>query len=62
MAQDDRRRVYMYFQCRDGWHCQFLKQDLKTPLPRKLHFASADKVIALVERAADSLARRAVWW
>jgi len=30
--------------------CQFLEQDLKTPLPRKLHFASPDKLIELVER------------
>jgi hypothetical protein len=28
-----------------------LEQDLKTALPRKLHFASAEKVIELVERA-----------
>jgi hypothetical protein len=41
----------MYFQCRNGWNCQFLEQDLKTALPRKLHFASSDKVIELVERA-----------
>jgi hypothetical protein len=39
----------MYFQCRNGWHCQFLEQDLKTSLPKKLHFASSDKVIELVE-------------
>jgi len=50
MAQDDRHRVYMYFQDRNGWHCQFLEKDLKTSLPRKLHFTSADKVIELVER------------
>ena len=49
-SQDPRHRVYMSFQCRNGWHCQFLEQDLKTPLPRKLHFASRDKVIELVER------------
>ena len=48
--QDPRRRVYMSFQCRYGWHCQFLEQDLKTPLPRTLHFASPDKVVELVER------------
>ncbi|MGA9061065.1 MAG: hypothetical protein WB341_05280 [Terracidiphilus sp.] len=41
----------MSFQDRNGWHCQFLEQDLKTSLPRKLHFASSDKVIELVERA-----------
>ena len=46
-----RYRVYMSFQFRDGWYCQFLEQDLKTALPRKLHFASSDKVIELVEHA-----------
>jgi hypothetical protein len=45
-----RHRVYMSFQSRYGWHCQFLEQDLKTPLPRKLHFKSAEKVIELVAR------------
>ena len=45
MAEDDRRRVYMSFQDRYGWHCQFLEADLKTALPRKLHFTSAEKVI-----------------
>ena len=49
-SQDARYRVYMFFQCRSGWQCQFLEQDLKTPLPRKLHFAPPDKVIELVER------------
>jgi hypothetical protein len=48
--QNDRRRVYLYFQCSYGWHCQFLEQDLMTPLPRKRHFASLDKVVELVER------------
>jgi hypothetical protein len=47
---DDRHRVYMYFQFRNGWNCQFLEEDLKTSLPRKLHFTSPDKVIKLVER------------
>ena len=48
---DDRRRVYMYFQFRNGWNCQFLEEDLKTSLPRKLRFASSNKVVQLVERA-----------
>jgi hypothetical protein len=30
--QDQTHRVYLSFQCRDGWHCQFLEADLKTPL------------------------------
>jgi hypothetical protein len=40
----------MSFQCRYGWQVQFLEADLKTPLPRKLHFTSSDKIIELVER------------
>ena len=48
---DDRRRVYMYFQFRNGWNCQFLEEDLKTSLPKKVHFTSPDKVIKLVERS-----------
>ena len=49
-SQAPRYRVYMSFQCRYGWQCQFLEDDLKAPLPRKLHFASPDKVVELVER------------
>lgn len=47
---NDSRRVYTSFQCRNDWYCQFLDQDLKTSLPRKLHFASSDKIIELVQR------------
>lgn len=50
MDQNDRHRVYMSFMDRDGWQCQFLEADLKTPLPKRLHFASPDKIIELVER------------
>jgi hypothetical protein len=52
--RNDRHRVYLSFQCRDGWQCQFLKQDLKTPLPRKLHFTSSDNIIELVQRGSGS--------
>jgi hypothetical protein len=41
---------HMYFMLRDGWYCQFLEQDLKTSLPRKLTFSSAEKVKELAER------------
>jgi hypothetical protein len=40
----------MSFQCRNNWHCQFLEQDLKAPLPKKLCFASPGKVVELFER------------
>ena len=48
--QDRTHRVYLSFQDRHGWQCQFLEADLKTPLPKRLHFASPDKVVELVER------------
>jgi len=43
-------RVYMSFMLRRGWQCQFLEEDLQTPLPRKLNFRSPDKIVALIER------------
>jgi hypothetical protein len=46
----DRHRIYMFFMLRGQWYCQFLEEDLQTPLPRKLRFASSDKVVELVER------------
>ena len=39
----------MYFVLRDGWHCQFLEADLKTPLPRTFRFATPE-VVKLAER------------
>lgn len=40
----------MSFMDRRGWQVQFLEADLKTPLLRKLHFTSPDKIIELAER------------
>ena len=37
-------RVYMSFSLGQGWYCQFVETDLKTSLPKKLTFASANKV------------------
>jgi len=48
-------RVYMSFMLRQGWHCQFLEQDLKTPLPRKLALASQGKLLKLAERGGATL-------
>jgi len=51
MPSDDKRhQVYMSFQDRQGWQCQFLEADLKTPLPKRLHFTSSEKLVELVER------------
>ena len=50
MSQDDRHRVYISFQDRHRWQCQFLEADLKTPLPLKLHVIFPDRVLELIER------------
>jgi hypothetical protein len=46
------RRVYMTFFLRNGWYCQFLEPDLKTPLPRTFTFATSDKIEELIRRGA----------
>jgi hypothetical protein len=40
----------MYFFLRSGWQVQFLAPDLKTPPPRKLNFADAEKIRGLARR------------
>jgi hypothetical protein len=45
----------MFFQHRDGWHCQFLEQDLKTSLPKKLRFNGPEKVRKIAERGGCNL-------
>src|ERR1700712_3123165 len=42
--------VYMSFFPSDGWYCQFLENDLKTCLPRKLTFADPAKIMELIQR------------
>jgi hypothetical protein len=46
-SQYPTHRVHMSFQCRNGWHCQFLELALRTPLPNRLRFASPNKVIEI---------------
>jgi hypothetical protein len=33
-----------------GWYCQFLEEDLKTPLPRKVTLDSPQKLMEMAER------------
>ena len=35
---------------RHGWQYQFLEANLKTPLPKRLHVTSPEKVVELVKR------------
>ena len=43
----------MYYMLREGWMCQFLEEDLKTPLPRRFHFRDAGKIRAIVEKVGN---------
>jgi hypothetical protein len=48
---------------RGGWYCQFLEEDLKTPLPRKLTFQEPEKVIDMAKRGGavfDLAGRQAI--
>ena len=40
----------MSFQTQSGWHCQFLEEDLKTAIPRKLNPISREKLFEVAER------------
>ena len=58
-----KHRVYMSFMSVGGWYCQFLEEDLKTPLPVKLNFAAPEKVTELVRRCgglSDLASRQAL--
>lgn len=47
---DGRRRIYMYFMCRKGWHCQFLLPDLKTTAAPPITFQDPAKIVEMAER------------
>ena len=50
------QRIYMHFiLVHRGWYCQFLKDDLRTPLRRKLTFSDPQKLLEIAQRGgADS--------
>jgi len=43
----------MYYMLRDGWMCQFLEEDLKTPLPRRLYFRDPAKIRTIVDKVGS---------
>ena len=43
----------MYYMYRTDWMCQFLEEDLKTPLPKRLHFQSPAKIRAIVDKVGS---------
>jgi hypothetical protein len=46
-----KHRVYMFFFERSGWYCQFLEEDCRTSLPKKLSFKHPEKILELAQRA-----------
>src|SRR5215469_13998802 len=50
-----RHRVYMSYMLRQVWHCQFLEDDGKTPLPRRITFKSSEKIREMAKRGGATL-------
>ena len=46
-------RVYMYYILREDWTCRFLEEDLKTPMPGRLKFKSAEKIRTIVDKVGN---------
>jgi hypothetical protein len=46
-------RVYMYYMFREVWTCQFLEEDMKTPLQRQLHFRDVEKIREIVAKVGN---------
>jgi hypothetical protein len=45
----------MHFMFRKGWFCQFLEEDLKTSLPRKITVANEKKIWEMAKRGGFTL-------
>ena len=45
----------MHFMLREDWYCQFLEEDLKTPLPRKVRLKESEKIFEMAERGGYSM-------
>ncbi len=50
-----RYRIYMHYMLADGWFCQFLEEDLKTPLPRKVRLDDPAKIIEMAEKGGAAM-------
>ena len=43
----------MYYMYRTSWMCQFLEEDLKTPLPRRYNFRDPEKIREIVRKVGS---------
>jgi hypothetical protein len=49
------KRIFLQFNFRQGWFCQFLEEDRKTPLPRTVLLSDERKLFQLVKRGGFRL-------
>jgi hypothetical protein len=49
------KRVYVRFEYRQGWYCQFLEEDKKTPLPRAVILGDDRKLVEMAKRGGFTL-------
>lgn len=45
----------MHFMFRKAWFCQFLEEDLKTPLPKTIQFSDDKKIWEMAKRGGFTL-------
>lgn len=50
-----RHRVYMSYIHRDGWLCQFLEEDLKTLLPKRVSVKSEEQLREMAKRGGANM-------
>ncbi len=50
-----KHKIYMHFMLANGWYCQFLEADLKTPLPKKLTVKTPEDIRGMIDRVGSSM-------
>ena len=45
----------MHFMLQGGWFCQFLEEDLKNSLPRKVRLSDPAKIIEMAEKGGAAM-------
>lgn len=52
---EKRHLIYMHYMLNNRWFCQFLKEDLKTPLPRKMRLDNSARIIEVAEKGGAAI-------
>lgn len=54
LSKPAQHRVLMQFMRRSGWQVTFLEEDCRTALPRKLTFATTEKIFEIYDRWGEN--------